>query len=399
MKQKRILLIYSYFGTNKGSYSTRLYEFSKYWIENGYSVEVITAPHNKTDIKTNKFIETKYIDGIKVTLINTPDNNKNNFFHRALNTLLFSVISSFLSLFKAYDIILCSSGPISVGIPLIISKLFRSKKIIFEVRDLWPSGGVQFGIFKNKLLICCLFLFEKLLYDCSDSIVALSIGQKNDIVSRYPKFKNKIFVITQISNNELFDSINKKNSFESQYGKMLVHVGGIGPIHNVSFWIDIAVELNKFDQYYSFIFIGDGPEKKELQNKIKSLGLNNIYFLGSMSKSEVIPWFKSSYAALFSTTNHPVQQTCSPNKLFDSFAAGVPIVQTSTGWISKIIRDENCGINLDLRNIQESALLLSEFLNNHQLHNEYSLNSKKLAINKYDKKTLANKYISIFNTY
>mgnify|MGYP000710344851 FL=1 len=113
MKQKRILLIYTYFGTNKGSYSTRLYEFSKYWIENGYSVEVITAPHNKTDIKTNKFIETKYIDGIKVTLINTPDNNKNNFFHRALNTLLFSVISSFLSLFRTYDIILCSSGPIS----------------------------------------------------------------------------------------------------------------------------------------------------------------------------------------------------------------------------------------------------------------------------------------------
>lgn len=396
--KKKILLIYSYFGTNKGSYSTRLYEFSKYWVEKGYSVEVITAPHHKTDIKTNRLVETKHVDGVKVTLINTPDNNKNSFFLRTLNTLLFSVISSFLSLFRTYDIILCSSGPISVGIPLIISRLFKSKKIIFEVRDLWPSGGVQFGIFKNKLLIYFLFLFEELLYNCSHAIVTLSIGQKKDIISRFPRFENKIYVITQISNNELYDSIEINIDYKSRYGNMLVHVGGIGPIHNVGYWIEIALELNKLVNNYSFIFIGDGPQRKELENKTKYLGLRNIYFLGSMNKKMVVPWFKSSYAALFSTTAHPVQQTCSPNKLFDSFAAGVPVIQTSTGWIKDEIQNENCGISLDLHNIKESAQSIFNFLNDVKLRNEYSLNSKKLAVKKYDKKTLANKYISIFNS-
>jgi glycosyltransferase involved in cell wall biosynthesis len=163
------------------------------------------------------------------------------------------------------------------------------------------------------------------------------------------------------------------------------------------YWIKLAVELIKYNEDHSFIFIGDGPERKELEHKIKQLNISNVYFLGSMSKTEVVPWFKSSYAALFSTTNHPVQQTCSPNKLFDSFAAGVPVVQTSTGWISELIENEKCGINLDLCDVNKSALLLSDFLNNSHSHKKFSLNSKKLAIKNYDKNILANKYMSIFN--
>ena len=62
---KKILIIYNYFSTNKGSFSNRYYELSKIWIRRGYNVEFITSPYFKSDIVCKKIFEIQYIDKIK----------------------------------------------------------------------------------------------------------------------------------------------------------------------------------------------------------------------------------------------------------------------------------------------------------------------------------------------
>ena len=87
-----------------------------------------------------------------------------------------------------YDIIVCSSGPITIGLPGVFAKIFRSKKkFVFEVRDLWPDGAIQLGLIKNGALIKFAYYFEKLCYDKADLIVTCSKGMTDSIQNRFNK--------------------------------------------------------------------------------------------------------------------------------------------------------------------------------------------------------------------
>lgn len=93
--QKKILVIYNYFSTNKGSYSNRYYELSKIWIDKGYSVEFITSPYFKSDISCKKIFELQNIEGIKLNVINFPDGGNKSIAKRLLNSFFFYINSYF----------------------------------------------------------------------------------------------------------------------------------------------------------------------------------------------------------------------------------------------------------------------------------------------------------------
>ena len=66
----KILVIYPYFGTPAGNWSTRMYELTRRWVRDGMEVEIITAPYEKSDIKSSGMISHQQIEGIKLTIMN-----------------------------------------------------------------------------------------------------------------------------------------------------------------------------------------------------------------------------------------------------------------------------------------------------------------------------------------
>jgi glycosyltransferase involved in cell wall biosynthesis len=87
--------------------------------------------------------------------------------------------------------------------------------------------------------------------------------------------------------------------------------------------------------------------KEELVQLSKSLKIEEkVFFGGLIPKHEVVKWFSVSTASFVTFRDLPVLHTSSPNKMFDSFAAGVPIIQSTKGWISDLVQKENCGINV-----------------------------------------------------
>lgn len=397
--QKKILVIYNYFSTNKGSYSNRYYELSKIWIDKGYSVEFITSPYFKSDISCKKIFELQNIEGIKLNVINFPDGGNKSIAKRLLNSFFFTSIATLISLFKSYDLLICSSGPFTIGIPNLLNILFKRKGVkVFEIRDIWPQTGIEYKVITNKIIIKLAYFFEKLQYKYSNFIVTLSEGQENYIKERFPRFSYKIRTIPQISNKELFN-INLPDAtldkYKNKYGLIFTYIGGLGPIHNVSYWIQLFSKLNKINKSkFSLIILGDGPDKEKLESLSLNLGLKNIHFIGQIPKRDIPFWLKLSYATLFSTTDLPVQQTCAPNKVFDSFSSGTPLIQTSTGWIKSFIKKTNCGISIDLNNIDDSAELVSQYINNNDKRKLHHENSLKNA-DKFDKKILAQKYLNL----
>src|SRR5690606_6198000 len=181
-------------------------------------------------------------------------------------------------------------------------------------------------------------------------------GQSDFIKKRNPEVK--IGVIPNASDLDLFGQKSNEVLPDWVTGKVIfTHIGSLGLIHNTKFWMEVAKELSQLDldSRIVLIFIGDGVDKEKLIEEKEKNGLGNIQFLGLKPKSELPIWVQNSRATLFATLDNFVQSTCSPNKIFDSFAAGVPIVQTSKGWIKELVENENCGINVSLSSPREAA--------------------------------------------
>lgn len=388
----KILIFYQYFGTPNGSWSTRFYEFARRWVLAGNEVTIVTAPYEKSDIKANGFISRQTIDGINLIIINTPDSNRVSNLKRALNSVKFSITASYFALTQKTNLVISSSGPITIGIPGLMAKLFRNKTFIFEIRDLWPGGGIEMGKIKNKWIIKLALSFEKLLYNNANLVVACSDGQKNNIQKRYSNIK--CVTIPHGGDLDLFD-IKKTNTDISKDAKLFTHIGSLGFIHNCKLILEAADIIKKAgrENDIKIIFIGDGAERNELVLIKQNLNLSNIEFWGLLPKKELPKWVKSSTATLFTTLDNETQNTSCPNKIFDSFAAGVPIIQTTTGWIKELIEKENCGINVAPNNPKELANAILKIADSELLQNDLSLNAERVAKTMFNRDVLANRYL------
>tara|TARA_B110000046_G_scaffold177828_1_gene205102 strand:- start:3366 stop:4565 length:1200 start_codon:yes stop_codon:yes gene_type:complete len=390
----KILIFYQYFTTPKGSWGTRIYEFSKEWVKKGHEVTVVTSIYSKSDLKATKFIENQIFEGIKVKVLNIKIDNKQPIIKRIFSFISYSIISSWYAFTLKADIAIASSGPITVGIPGLISKIFTKKKLVYEVRDLWPEVPIEVGVIKNVFLKKAAYFFEKKLYENASLVVGLSPGIRDHIINNF-NHKNVISV-TNSANLNLFgekiyfdDNILNENDF---YG---IYTGNIGEINN-SFWlVDAARNLkNKNIDNIKIVLIGDGQLKPEIISIIKKEKLINLIHFDLMPKERLVPFIQNANVSFVPLSPNPILDTSSPNKFFESLAAGVPVIQTTKGWIMDYIEINNVGFNLDGNDSESLSELLITLKNNPKILDKMKQNSKKCAIRDFDQIELSDLYLS-----
>jgi glycosyltransferase involved in cell wall biosynthesis len=389
-----VLYVYQYFGTPKGGWSTRVYEMCRRWVNKGNRVRVITSRYDKTDLKSKWVYSREFIEGIEVYTINVLLSNKHGFFRRIYTFLIFSLVATFLAVSINADIIIASSGPITVGIPGLIAKWIKKKPLVFEVRDLWPDGAVAFGVIKNSILIRISYWFEALCYRNSELVVACSSGIKASILNRFPGLS--VINIPNASDVELFrnEKISDDVKLNFKGVKIFVYTGTIGLIDNCCQILMAAEELQKRGRVDIHIFIiGDGQEKHSLELRAKEMALENLTFLGLMPKKDLVVYLRNARASILTVKPIPFMDNCSPNKVFDAFAAGIPILQTTQGWIKELVNKERCGINLPPNDPFRFADAIEILTDDDDLFQELSRNSSRLGDYKFNRDYLSEKML------
>lgn len=386
----KILICYSYFCTTKGYWGTRVYENAKRWVAAGHTIKVITAPYEKSDMpKTRGEYD---FEGIAVVIEPFADNNRAGTFQRGVNAVRFMMACVKQVLKGDQDVVISSSGPLSLGIPLIVAKKWKKNETVFEVRDLWPDVPIALGKLRSPILQRIAKWLEKKIYRNADLIVTASPGQLEHIKSHNEMLN--IHCISNASDNQLFStqSVNIVPP-DLEGNKLILHIGSLGFIHNCSYWLEVMKDIN--DKDIQLIFIGDGAEREMLERKARIENIDNVRFEGLKPKEELIHWLATSKATVFSTIPDPMQETCSPNKVFDSFAAGLPVIQTTKGWIGELIEEEKAGINVDPHNPASTAKEIEELLNDPKRLTEMGAAAKRLAHTQFDRDKLAQTYLEI----
>ena len=389
-----ILVFYQYFGTPKGGWSTRYYEFTRRWVKEGHQVTVVTSPYYKSDIRAEGFISRKVIEGVNLIIIDSPDSNKDSFLKRAWNAFRFSLVSVYFALTQTHDLVLSSSGPITTAIPGLFSKWFRGKNLVFEVRDLWPKGGIELGKLTNPVLQKVALSFEKLIYQNSSLVVACSEGMRQGVGEVNPQVKT--LVISNSSDVELFESNGGLPNFPKGFDSNLpifLYTGSLGLMDDCSQILKGLQSAKTLE--FQMVFIGDGAEKAHLEKLTQDFGLQDkVWFLGLIPKVEVVKWYALARASFVTFMDLPVLGTNSPNKMFDSFAAGVPIIQSTRGWIADLVDNSSCGINVDPQIPQEFANAVQLLIEKPEIAATMGSNAKNLAKTEFNRSRLSEKFLA-----
>jgi len=392
----KILFFYQYFTTPKGSWGTRAYEFARRWVAAGDQVTVVTSVYDKSDLDPSGLVERLEVDGIDVRVVNVRLSNKHGKLVRLATFFWFALVSSWYALTHRTDVVLASSGPITVGLPALVARYVRRRQLVFEVRDLWPEGAIQLGFLRSRVTTWLARRLEAACYRAAHTVVALSEGMRADILRRFPRVQ--VEVVTNSSDNDLFgDETPEAEIPENLAGKTLVlYTGTLGLIDDCSQLLNAAACLKRGGRdEFAFVLIGDGKERRDLEERAREEGLDNVHFFGLQPKVEVARWVRCASCMVIPTLEIPFLDTCSPNKLFDAFAAGVPVIQNTQGWIKDLLEREKCGLTVAPGDAQAWANAIVRLAEDEALRAKMGGDAKKVALELFDRDKLAEKMRAI----
>jgi glycosyltransferase involved in cell wall biosynthesis len=132
----------------------------------------------------------------------------------------------------------------------------------------------------------------------------------------------------------------------------------------------------------TILIAGDGPQRKVIEEAIA--GRKNIYYLGWIHHNLVPAYMNLSDVIYYGLKiDDGNSRYSAPNALFNSMAVGKPILTTDIGDISRIVKNEKCGVVVPDSSPENLAYGL-KLLRDSYLREKYGENSKKAAIEKYN---------------
>jgi len=137
------------------------------------------------------------------------------------------------------------------------------------------------------------------------------------------------------------------HSLERPKGPAVVlAVGRMVPKKGFDILLRAAALARSHGAEFELHFVGDGPEREDLERLASGLGLRDqTVFHGRLTQEELLPLYEGAAAlACASIVTEDGDRDGIPNVLLEALAMGVPVVATTTGGIPEVIEHEKTGL-------------------------------------------------------
>jgi glycosyltransferase involved in cell wall biosynthesis len=386
----RILYIHQYFRTPAQGGALRSYYLAKALVEAGHEVEMFTA-HNAPDYRRQT------VEGISVHYLPVAYDNTFGFLRRVQSFLQFVWQSTRLA-FPRKDIALCyaTSTPITVGLVALILKKVKGIPFYFEVRDLWPEAPIQLGFIRNKILIRLLHALERCIYRAAEKTIALSPGMAKGIEPHKPS--RAIHLLPNMADTAFFSPVSPRRT-QPQDPFYIGYTGALARANRLDFLLDIArlCQEKHLDQV-RFLIAGTGAEAQRLAGKSEALGLKNMSFLGYRNRQQIRELLQTVQATYTSFDTYPILQTNSPNKFFDSLAAGKLTIVNTRGWLQELVEQHQCGFYADPGHPETFIQKLQPYLFDADLLIHAQQHARQLAEQQFSRELITRQFVGLFKS-
>jgi glycosyltransferase involved in cell wall biosynthesis len=347
----RLWLINQFANTPDLPGHTRQYEVAAGLAQRGWDVEVMASDFNLTQrsyrrLRWPRLSFTERVAGIRWTWLWVSPYRRNNW-RRQLNMLSFCLhlwlrlapAALFRRLTgRAPDLILASSPQLPAAFTCLWIARLIGIPLVLEVRDLWPQVLIDQGGYRPvHPLVSLLRWMEGVLYRQAAMVVVLAKGAESYVRERGAQRT------AWLPNGPDLDLFPVEPLPPPRSRFCVLYAGAHGDANALDNVIEAARWLECHGASIQLRLVGDGPEKPALIRQ--AAGLTNISFEAPLPKAAIPTLMAEADAILLSLRDVPLfRYGVSPNKLYDAYAIGRPVITTVPGEINDEVCREAIGV-------------------------------------------------------
>lgn len=339
-----IVLLTQYYRPEMGAPQNRLYEMMAGLKENGCNLTIVTGMPNYPYGKIfpeykGKFHVKEQVDGIPCARYWLYASNSKNKLSRILNMLSFSFTALFSFFYlrkKGVRYLIVESPPLTLGYTGYLLSKWLGARLIMNISDLWPLSAKELGVMTSSSMSYRMlaklegFLYRKAVF---------CMGQSGEIVE-YIKDQgaSKVYLFRNGVDPGRFHQVRSALDEAPRLPLKIVYAGLLGFAQGI---LDICKKVRFGSLEAEFHIYGAGGEQKELEAWLAGHPDSHICYHGSVAREEIpailaqadvtlIPLVTSIFGAV-------------PSKIYESMAAGLPILFSGDGEGRKIIEENDLG--------------------------------------------------------
>ncbi len=294
-----------------------------------------------------------------------------------------------------------NSFPIS---PIILCKILKIPSVV-EVNGLVldelkvnNSKSFAYRVFSHLALNS-----EKLNYRYCDRIVSVTDKLKEELVNLYAVPEDKIFVINNGANIDLFRPMNQERAKAElkleESKKYVCFVGNLAAWQGVEFLIYASPFILKKCPDVRFLVVGDGAMKNKLLGVTSELGLLDKFIFTGRVPYESVPQYISAadvcVAPFIKGRNEKIG--LSALKTYEYLACGKPIVASSIPGVKDLIEFSGGGISVNPENPEELANAVVELILNENTRTLMGEKGRKYVVENHSWNGVARRILNICN--
>jgi len=214
-----------------------------------------------------------------------------------------------------------------------------------------------------------------------DGVIAA--GVEPERVTMVPNASDLDIFSPGLDPGDLRESLGLNGKFVASY------FGTMGEANDLTQVVEAASLLaGRGEDGVAFVLQGEGKRRRTIEDEVRRRELRNVVLLPAAGKASAARLAAASDACMTIFKDVPILATNSPNKLFDTFAAGRAAIVNTGGWQRELVERHEAGVYAragDHAHLADQVLWLRD-------HPEetatYGRNARRLAETEFDRRLL-----------
>jgi 1,2-diacylglycerol 3-alpha-glucosyltransferase len=179
---------------------------------------------------------------------------------------------------------------------------------------------------------------------------------------------------------------------------LLVYMGRVGPEKNLAFLLRAFAGIAKTYENVNLLILGDGPERENLEDRVRVMGINErVKFTGMIPYPELPAYMAAAdvFVTASVTEVHPLS-------VIEALASGLPVIGIDSPGVGDTVEDGVTGFLAPEEDLAVFTAKISRIINDHEARQRMSEQAIKSSMQyaiENTTQTMINRYQKLYLEY
>lgn len=396
----RFAILTQYYPPEIGAPQARLSHLAERFARRGHEVTVLTAmpnyPTGRIHAGYGGLRRLERRNGTTVVRTFIYPTQRTDLTQRLANYLSFTVSSALLGgrRLASSDFLFVESPPLFLGLAGAWLSRGTGARMIMNVSDLWPASAVQLGkLLSGSRAHKISLRLERYCYRRATLVTGQSREIISDIAARHPE--RETYHLSNGVDTERFQprfaTPDARRTLAPLDRCIAIYAGLHGLAQGLDALVHVAAALPATIPL-DIVMLGDGPEKRRLQDLAQTLGTRRVRFLNPMPHAEVPALLAAADIAVV-PLGTPLRGAV-PSKLYEAMASGLAVVLVADGEAAGIVRQHEAGLVVSPGDVAGLAAALQRLTAEPELRARLGANGRAAAVRCYDRARIGDAFVA-----